>query len=426
MIERSKGRTVSIALAALVALVAVPGGGRAAERVLPDLEKNYVDSDLVASDGAQMFGVAGHAASPLLPIHATIRRPAAPHADIPDYLQPGAHTLEFGPSAVRSMSRWTFDKEHSGPHGDTSDPNVNFDLDKFFEAGKPSVTAAHLHFDELEDKWRNEYAERIDVVGCVTSVGFSTNDWSFAPDRFASADGLFRSRLASERFLAETSTTLVKNQTVRGRTADVSAHVRNLANNPDERAEWFGYVLSGGKEREVSARGDCMSMVFNPRLSITYLVPEGGVPSGLEAGGPPPDLAISNIKGREELEGAVGKTFVYLIEFRNDGAPANGNVEVDIATSGVLTLAEQPQFVAQGWAADGFTCVSTPPTGGANAGLRCSGGSLNRGQSTNPAVMVRVNRAGYGYVHASIGVSSGPAERGDTKDNSLALPVRVY
>jgi hypothetical protein len=425
MIKGWRGRSVSIALATLVSLVAAPGGGRAAERMPPDLEIKYPGSHLVAP--ALTLGAVGH-------------------ADIPDHLQPGAHTLEFEPSAVRSMSRWTFDKEHSGPHGDTSDPGrlfvgwavsgvadltvsqtaVNFDLDKFFETGKPSVSAAHLHFDEIEDQWRNQLNERIDVVGCVASVDFSTNDWSFAPGRFASADGLFRSRLASETFLPETTTERVEERTVRGRTADVSAHIRNLASNPDAREEWFGYVLSSGKEKEVSARGDCMSKLGGLRLSITYVVPESGVPVGLEAGGPPPDLAISNIKGREELEDAVGKTFVYLIELRNDGAPANDNVVVDIATSGVLTLAEQPQFVAQGWAADGFTCLSTPPTGGANAGLRCSGGSLKRGQSTNPAVMVRVTRAGYGYIHASIGVGSGPAERGDTKDNSLALPVRVY
>lgn len=61
-----------------------------------------------------------------------------------------------------------------------------------------------------------------------------------------------------------------------------------------------------------------------------------------------PDLAIANIRGREEVEGGTGRTLSYLVAFRNDGADANGTVVVDIATSGVVTLADQTA-VRAGW-----------------------------------------------------------------------------
>ncbi len=382
--------------------------------------------------------------------------PAAPRAaearlEVPDHLKPGEHTLEFTPVAQRSLARITVDKAHTGPVFDSSDPlnlevgwhgrsdlndlrvsqtAVTFELGRLFEVGRPIIGVAHLHFDEVEIQWRDNDFEETDVVGCVTSVGFATNDWSLGlpPPRFASADGLFRSRLASDGFLEETTTGSLNGRTIRGRTADVAQHIRGLVNNPDGREEWFGYVLSGGKEKESSARGDCMSKVLNMRLSITYVVPASSAGTAVEPSGPPPDLAIEKIRGREEVEGGVGKTMAYLVVFRNDGADANGTVVVDIATSGVLTLAEDPevaQTVQKGWEASGFKCVTTQPSGGANASMRCSGGSLKRGQSANPAVIVRATRAGYGYIHASIGVSGGPPER-DTSDQGLALPVRIY
>ena len=143
---------------------------------------------------------------------------------------------------------------------------------------------------------------------------------------------------------------------------------------------------------------------------------------------PRPDLAVAAIRGREDLEWANvrGNTPAYLVVLNNNGeGDADGNVVVDIATSGVVTLAEQLPVVRQGWEANGFTCVPTTPGGGANAGLRCSGGTLKEGQRINPAVMVRVTRPGYGAIHVQVGVASGPGDV-DRQDNGFALLVRVY
>jgi hypothetical protein len=115
----------------------------------------------------------------------------------------------------------------------------------------------------------------------------------------------------------------------------------------------------------------------------------------------------------------------YLVVIRNDGPDALKTVVVDITTSGVLTMAEQAPVIRQGWEAAGFTCVSTPASGGANSGLHCTGGTLKQGEKINPAVAVRATRQGFGAIHVTVSVSGGTPER-DTKDNSVALPVRIY
>jgi hypothetical protein len=140
----------------------------------------------------------------------------------------------------------------------------------------------------------------------------------------------------------------------------------------------------------------------------------------------PPDLVLEKVGGPEETEwsAVAGKSPAYLVVFRNTGADATGTVVVDISTSGVATLAPDQAAVRAGWAAAGFTCVSTPPTGGANAGLRCTGGSLKQGENTNPAILVRFTGRGYGHIHASVSVRGG-AET-DTRDNAQTFNVRVY
>jgi hypothetical protein len=154
------------------------------------------------------------------------------------------------------------------------------------------------------------------------------------------------------------------------------------------------------------------------RLCTTTPASEGFVPG-------PVDLLLENIRGREELTVPAGATIAYLIVFRNLGNDAIGSVVVDIATSGVLTLSADQTLVRPGWEASGFTCGSTPPTGAATAGLRCTGGTLKRGQSTDPAILVQVTGPGFGYIHGSVGVSRGRPEY-DKSDNLLTLPVRVY
>ena len=157
---------------------------------------------------------------------------------------------------------------------------------------------------------------------------------------------------------------------------------------------------------------------------------EGSQPLSIVAPQEPPPalLAIEGIRGREELEWArvANTTPAYLIGIKNSGNDATRTVLVEIATSGVVTLADQPPFVAQGWAADGFTCSRAPASGGANALLRCTGGTLKFGQSTSPAILIRPTGRGFGVIHASIDVSSGTPEEPSTRqDNALALSIRV-
>jgi len=140
-----------------------------------------------------------------------------------------------------------------------------------------------------------------------------------------------------------------------------------------------------------------------------------------------PDLALEKIGGREEREWTLVKDQApaYLVNLRNDGADANGTVVVDIATSGVATLAADQSVVQAGWTAAGFTCVTRPPAGGETAALRCTGGSLKQGERTNPAILVRFTGAGYGYIHATVSVSSGPADL-NTSGNNEVLGIRIY
>ncbi|MGH2586297.1 MAG: hypothetical protein ACRDJE_15395 [Dehalococcoidia bacterium] len=142
---------------------------------------------------------------------------------------------------------------------------------------------------------------------------------------------------------------------------------------------------------------------------------------------PPPDLALEKISGREEREWTLVKDQApaYLVNLRNDGAGANGVVVVDIATSGVARLAEQPAVVRQGWEAAGFTCAARPPAGAETAALRCTGGSLAQGARANPAIAVQFTGRGYGYIHATVSVSGGPAEL-NTSGNSEVLGIRIY
>jgi hypothetical protein len=133
----------------------------------------------------------------------------------------------------------------------------------------------------------------------------------------------------------------------------------------------------------------------------------------------PSDLALENIRGREELQFAVNPEAAYLVAFRNAGADATGIV-VDIATSGVATLGDQG-LGRPGWDAGGFSCATRPPAGGETAALHCTGGHLKQGEQTNPAVIVRFNGVGFGHIYASI------SGAGDTNagNNGTALNVRV-
>lgn len=135
----------------------------------------------------------------------------------------------------------------------------------------------------------------------------------------------------------------------------------------------------------------------------------------------PSELALQNIRGKAEQQWATvsGQAPAYLVGFGNTGADATGIV-VDISTSGVATLGDQAAVQA-GWAANGFACASRPPSGGETAALRCTGGSLKKGEQANPAMIVRFTGPGVGTIHASI---SGPDDT-STSNNGTAFNVTV-
>jgi hypothetical protein len=189
----------------------------------------------------------------------------------------------------------------------------------------------------------------------------------------------------------------------------------------------LAYVGSGASDGSTFSDESNRFCTTTPAAPSVKVIPHAPIPTEVMPPTSSPDLALEAIRGREEREWAdVNETTpTYLIALRNDGADALGTVVVEIATSGALTLAELTSAAREGWATDGFTCTATTPSGRANTGLRCTGGTLRSGQSTSSPIVVNPSRPGFGYIHASIGIRSGPADR-DTSDNSQMLAVRIF
>lgn len=139
-----------------------------------------------------------------------------------------------------------------------------------------------------------------------------------------------------------------------------------------------------------------------------------------------PNLIITEIRGKEELDWdqTNQRSPVYILMLQNDGADANGTVVVEIQTSGVVTLTDQLPILQQGWESLGFSCERTPASGGANASMLCTGGTLKQGEARDPAVLTRVTGRGFGYVHVAINVNRAPADS-DPSDNRLTLGVQA-
>jgi hypothetical protein len=139
------------------------------------------------------------------------------------------------------------------------------------------------------------------------------------------------------------------------------------------------------------------------------------------------DLVISEIRGKEDIEWAATnqRNPVYIFMLRNDGGDATDREVEEIKTSGVVRIAdEQLPILIEGWEDNGFTCERIGVSGGANAGLLCSGGTLKAGQQINPAILTRVTGRGFGAVHAVINVNRGRGDA-DPGDNRLTLNVQV-
>jgi hypothetical protein len=113
----------------------------------------------------------------------------------------------------------------------------------------------------------------------------------------------------------------------------------------------------------------------------------------------PSDVALQNIRGNVNPQASASPA--YLVVLRNPGGNDATGVTVNVSTSGVATLGDQAA-VAGGWAANGFSCASRPPSGGETSALTCTGGNLKKGEETAPAVIVRFTGPGSGAIHAQV------------------------
>lgn len=123
------------------------------------------------------------------------------------------------------------------------------------------------------------------------------------------------------------------------------------------------------------------------------------------------DVALQTIRGAEFPP--ADQAPAYLVMLRNAGNTDAAGVVVDISTSGVAVLGDHGP-VAAGWNANGFDCAVSSPTA-----MRCTGGTVRKGQQINPAVIVRFTGPGFGAIHAQAGGA------GDTNpgNNGTALNV---
>jgi hypothetical protein len=108
----------------------------------------------------------------------------------------------------------------------------------------------------------------------------------------------------------------------------------------------------------------------------------------------PSDVALQNIRGNVNPQASASPA--YLVELRNPGGNDATGITVDVSTSGVATLGDQAGVLG-GWSANGFSCATTSPTS-----MRCTGGTLKKGEQTAPAVIVRFSGPGLGAIHAQI------------------------
>jgi hypothetical protein len=209
--------------------------------------------------------------------------------EVPEYMRPGTHELNFEPSALRSLSRHTSSDGNRSLSADSRDPGdmlvgwdggsgvsqtaVNFDLAKLIGVGHPAIAEAHLSFVERPEAWREASGSRADVTGCVSTLDFATNDWGVPPENFIAQNLLFRSRYLTDAFIPQVSTYYDSDGGVaRWRAFDVGGHVRSQMFNRDDPALWFGYVLRGA-EGEDGARSDsCTSRISDMLLWVTYVV----------------------------------------------------------------------------------------------------------------------------------------------------------
>jgi hypothetical protein len=213
-----------------------------------------------------------------------------PESDL-DVSLPKPKELKFEPNALRSLSRQTYGGVHRGPYDDWGDPNylwvgwdarsplydlrvsqtaVNFDLAELLKVRDPRVTHAHLSFIEREEEWADRDGQRVDVPGCVSWLGYATNDWGLPPQQFMSPDFLFRDRHLTNVFIPQTTTSGEPGAIDRWRAFDVTDHVALQVDDRDNPAWWFGYVLHGAVENNDRTDTSCRSRIFDIRLWVTY------------------------------------------------------------------------------------------------------------------------------------------------------------
>lgn len=100
-----------------------------------------------------------------------------------------------------------------------------------------------------------------------------------------------------------------------------------------------------------------------------------------------------------------------------------------LTTSGILSIPRSRKTVVtrpDTFIAQGFTCVKGGPvarTGNSTGTVRCTGGTLKRGQATSLGIMVRASSGGRGMVEAKVLTRGSTAP--DTLTNYASVSVAV-
>jgi hypothetical protein len=197
----------------------------------------------------------------------------------PEHLRPGTHTLTLNPSYFDMRARSSSGTIYSGvrwvgwEQDEDSDPfsvyqgswlvaqtAVNFDLGELDEVPTKAIQKALLTFDESPSRWTDGDGEPRTVAGCVAVLGIATANPALTPSRELYPNAYYHDIIPSA-----------------SREWDVTGHVRDQVRFPQDASLRHGYVLRGAlEEAELTIEDDssCTSNISNPRLHITYVVPQ--------------------------------------------------------------------------------------------------------------------------------------------------------
>jgi hypothetical protein len=204
-----------------------------------------------------------------------------------EHLLPGEHTYPpdgFEPSDAKSVVRTRATAGLLGPPRDgrmvgwyqeeissipvdqyivqVAQTAVTFDLDALDKIPRKFIISATITYDETAADWTDGEGNPQLKAGCVEVLGIATVDWYNQP-----VDALFPNDAYHEVYNLPPPSGPVRQW-------DVTSHVRQQVQNPDDPSLRRGYVLRGAIE---DPQGDdntsCLSTVSNIRLRVRYSIP---------------------------------------------------------------------------------------------------------------------------------------------------------